>query len=48
MLDKMARVIVCEFVAATISLLTHEAGYRVTQVMRHRLISALLYILLDP
>ena len=48
MLDKMVRIIVGIFIAPAISRLTHQAGYRVTQVEWHRLISAMLDVLLNP
>ena len=48
LLDKMARVIVGIFIALAMSHLVHQASYRVTQMQRHWLVPAMLYIFLNP
>ena len=48
LLDKMIGIIVGIFIAPPMSHLTHQTSYRVTQVEWHRLISAMLDVLLNP
>ena len=48
LLDKMVRIIMSIFIALPMSHLTHQVSYRVTQVEWHRLISAMLDVLLNP